>query len=131
MGQKFLWLNGPRLHYGTPALRVGGTKVLDFRRRTLSDLSLPRSGWRGVELTEANLSGSTPAFANLNGVEFVRAQLGRADVHGADFRNGALNGANMSAAKFPGTIVTSVWLRARKYRDTNFTGVQHALDTGG
>lgn len=94
----------------------------DFRKRNLSNLAFPKSGWRGVEFTEAILKNTAFIGADLKGVNFVRADLTGSDLSNADLREGALNGAILSNGKCLNTVFDDIWLRSGTYRNTDFSG---------
>ena len=98
-----------------------GYQLKDWHGRNLSGLSLPASGWKGLNLREANLVGVIWDHADLQGVDLVRAQLRDAHLRSADFRGGALNGAVMQGADCTRANFHGVWLRAGKFTKANFS----------
>jgi uncharacterized protein YjbI with pentapeptide repeats len=98
--------------------------VRDFRGRNLSGLSLPSSGWENMDLREADLRNVKLRNANMRGVDLVRVIFIGADLSGSDFRGAQLNGADISNGNCRGAIFTEVWLRAGKYRHTDFSGAR-------
>ena len=94
----------------------------DFRKRNLSNLTFPKSGWRGVDFNEAILRNTSFIGADLTGVDFRRADLTGSDLSGADLREGQLNGAQLSNGKCVNTVFDDIWLRAGTYSNTDFSG---------
>lgn len=92
----------------------------DFRKRNLSGLSLPASGWSGSEFVEANLRKVNLRGANLQGLKFWRADFTDADLSNVDLRGAELNGAVLVRCICVGTKFDEAQLRAGTYRFADF-----------
>jgi len=92
----------------------------DFRKRNLSGLSLPTSGWSGSEFVEADLRKVNLRGANLQGLKFWRTDFTDADLSNADLRGAELNGSVMVKCICVGTKFDEAQLRAGTYRLADF-----------
>lgn len=92
----------------------------DFRKRNLSGLTLPTSGWSGSEFVEADLRNVNLRGANLQGLKFWRADFTEADLTNANLRGAELNGSVLVRCICVGTKFDEAELRAGTYRFADF-----------
>jgi len=97
-----------------------------FRRCTFGAFTITGGDWSFVDLTEADLIGSTITGVRMREIDLTGAQCSRATVRNVDLSGALLGGTNLSGTDLRGSLLTSLDPLNAVLADAVVTGDQAA-----